>query len=98
MDTKTLKEQLMNMQAGTKLVCVANGLNSKDLSVDSEYTFNKYKASSVPVNNYSATMSWYPNKPIWSDEEYEDIRFNFMQIEIDGIEHSHPLKYFKIKE
>ena len=92
------EQKLMNLVKGTKLICDKNLFDSKELELDKEYIFLGYDSSNIPVNNYSATMTWYPDKPIWSPEDYERIKFNFMMVILSGIEKPQPLKYFKIKE
>jgi hypothetical protein len=68
------QEPLMNLQKGAKL---------KNKETGDVHVFESYDEKNVPVNNYSATMTWYPDKPIWTPEEYEDIRFKFMVIVTD---------------
>jgi hypothetical protein len=68
------QEQLMSLQKGAKL---------KNKDTNEIHTLESYDEKTIPVNDYSATMSWYPSKPIWTPEEYEEIRFKFMMVVTD---------------
>jgi len=87
---------LMTLTKGAKVVCLNNPTSEVD--VNTPYTFIGYDVSNVPKNDYSATMTWYPSKPIWSPEEYEKIRYKFMMIKLDGISKPQWLKDFDIYE
>ena len=84
-------KQLLNIPIGSLLTCINC---SSDVEVDQNYVFVGYDDSLVPKNNYNATMTWYPDKPIWSLEEYDNIRIKFMRIKLDGIENPQWLKDF----
>ena len=93
METKEELE-LMNLKRGTQLRCLYGSLSSNDVKPNHKYKLIGYVTTSIPKNNYSATMSWYPDKPIWSDEEYEEIRYKFMMIRLEGIEKPQWLRDF----
>lgn len=86
-------KKLMNLKKGSSLVCISNPSNGIELN--NVYTFLEYVETSIPKNDYSATMTWYPKKPIWSSEAYEEIRFKFMKIKLHGIDKPVWLKDFR---
>jgi hypothetical protein len=86
----------MTLVKGARVVCVNNP--PKEIDVNTPYTFLGYDTSGVPANDLNATMSWYPSRPIWSDEDYEKIKFKFMQIKLEGVEKSQRLCDFDIYE
>lgn len=86
-------KNLMNLKQGSSLICVSNPTEGVELN--NVYTFLAYDESNIPKNDYSATMTWYPSKPIWTPENYEDIRFKFMMAKLHGVEKPVWLKDFR---
>lgn len=89
---------LMSLTKGTTLCCKNNPNEKEGIELNTPYTFLCYDSSQIPINNYKSCMSWYPDKPIWTPEQYEEIRFKFMRIKLEGIEKTQWLKDFKIYE
>lgn len=86
----------LNMPKGTRLKCKVEHLTTKGVETGKEYTFVEYDERNVPKNDYSATMTWYPSKPIWTPEQYEDIKAKFMMVKLEGVADSQWLKDFDI--
>jgi len=60
-----------------------------------EVTFERYDTSQVPINNSTSSLIWYPNRAIWSDDVYENIRFNCLKVKLIEVDEIVPLKEFK---
>lgn len=88
--------ELMTFVKGVKVICVSNP--TKDIDVNTPYTFLGYDTSIVPANDLHITMTWYPSRPIWTPEEYEAIKYKFMLIKLDGVEKPQRLIDFEIYE
>jgi hypothetical protein len=88
-------EKKLNMLKGTKLVCTDNQTPQTGTVKDKEYVFVAYDETSVPKNRQNAVMTWYPDKPIWTPEQYAKIRYRFMQIKLEGVEKPQWLRDFK---
>lgn len=86
----------MKMPIGTRLVCISTDGSLKATEVGKEYIFDGYNEEQIPKNKQNAVMTWYPDRPIWTPEEYEDIRAKFMQINLVGVDRPQQLKNFKI--
>lgn len=84
---------LLNLPKGAVLTCIHE---SRDLEKGVNYQFAGYDDSLVPVNNYKATMSWYPDRAIWTADEYEEIKFKFMRIKLVDVDEPQFLKDFEI--
>lgn len=91
-------ESLMSLTKGTTICCGNNSNEKEGVELNTLYCFECYDSSQIPMNNYQACMSWYPNKPIWTPEEYEEIRFKFMRVKLEGIEKLQWLKDFDMYE
>lgn len=89
-------KDLMNLRKGSPLVCVSSSHTAQEVEPNIIYAFLEYDESSIPKNSYNANMTWYPDKPIWTADEYEEIRFKFMLIKVKGVDKPVWLKDFKI--
>jgi len=87
---------MLALQKGCKLICIEDCGSSKGLKYGSTYIFDEYDESLVPKNKQNAIMTWYPDKPLWTPERYEIIRYEFMRIKLVGIEEPMMLKFFDI--
>ena len=86
----------LKLTKGVSLVCSTNP--NKEIELNTSYKFIGYDERNVPVNDHSAIMTWYTSRPIWSPEEYEKIKYNFMMIKLEGINEPQWLKNFDIYE
>jgi hypothetical protein len=86
----------MQMPIGTKLRCKEAHLPNANVEVGKEYTFLGYDENQIPKNKQNAVMTWYPDKPIWTSEEYDHIREKFMMIKLEGVTHSQWLSHFEV--
>ena len=93
--TDEMKE-LMGLSKGATLICITDKNGSQGVEENMVYTFLEYDESNVPKNDLSATMTWYTSKPVWTPEEYEEIRFKFMLVKLHGVEKSVSLKDFRV--
>lgn len=97
--TNHIKTMNNTLELKTKLkvghLLVSNHTN-KFVEEGQHYCFEAYDESLIPKNNYKATMTWYPDKPIWTPEEYEEIKYKFMRIRLSGINEPQFLKDFEI--
>ncbi len=82
----------INLKVGNLVVCL-NG--NRFVDEGQNYCFEGYDESLIPKNNYSATMTWYADKPIWTPEEYEEIRYKFMRVKLSGVDEPQFLKDFE---
>lgn len=89
-------EKMLSLKKGDMLVCTDNQTNSRGTKQGSVYVFENYDDSLVPINQKNAIMTWYPDGPIWSPEEYELIKYQFMTIKLEGVEKHQWLKDFII--
>lgn len=86
----------MQMPIGTKLRCREKSNSPNSTEIGKEYSFVAYIDSEVPKNCQNAVMTWYPNKPIWTDQEYEKIREQFMQVKLAGVSSPQWLRDFDV--
>ena len=84
------------MPVGTKLKCARNYSSPTQTEIGKEYTFLGYDESNVPKNRQNAVMTWYPDKPIWTPEQYEEIREQFMMVKLEGVKDPQWLKNFEV--
>lgn len=84
---------LLNLPKGTLLTCINE---TKDIEKGVKYSFVEYEESIIPINNYQATMAWYPDRAIWTPEEYEVIRYKFMRVKLADLDEPQFLKDFEI--
>jgi hypothetical protein len=84
---------MMSLQNGCKLICIED---NKALKYGSVYKFEGYDDSIVPKNRMNAVMSWYPDRPQWTPERYEVIRYEFMRVKLEGVEVPVMLKFLDI--
>lgn len=94
--SKNRMNSKLTMPTGTRLKCKADRLTTTGVETGKEYTFVEYDKRNVPVNDYSATMTWYPSRPIWTPEAYEAIQEKFMMVKLEGVEESQWLKDFEV--
>lgn len=87
-------QAMMSLQKGCKLICIED--NNKALKYGSVYIFEGYDDGIVPINRQNSVMTWYPDKPQWTPERYEMIRYQFMRVKLEGIEVPVMLKFFDI--
>ena len=87
---------MMSLQTGSKIICVSEQSPKRGTKYGSVYVFEGYDDSTIPKNRQNAVMTWYPDKPIWTPEEYENIRYQFMSIRLEGVEGHQWLKDFNI--
>ena len=86
----------LEMPIGTKLKCKQIYSTTSGLEVGKEYKFLGYDEHLIPKNKQNAVMTWYPDKPIWTPEDYEHIRQKFMMVKLEGIEKPQWLRDFKL--
>ena len=84
------------MPIGTKLRCKMVTHPNSGIEEGREYTFLGYDENQVPKNKQNAVMTWYPDAPIWTPEEYEYIREKFMMVNLEGVEGPQWLSNFDI--
>lgn len=84
------------MPIGTKLKCANNHTTLSQVEIGKDYIFLGYDDSNVPKNRQNAVMTWYPDRPIWTPEAYEEIREKFMMIKLEGISEPQWLRNFEI--
>jgi hypothetical protein len=93
MNYKIEPDVMLRLQKGCKLICL---YDYQGLKSGLTYTFESYDDSIVPKNRENAVMAWYPDKPLWTPERYEFIRYNFMRIKLEGVETPVMLKFFEL--
>ena len=84
------------MPIGTKLKCKEINNPNSNLEIGKEYTFLGYDEHEIPKNKQNAVMTWYPDSPIWTPEQYERIREKFMMIKVEGLDAPQWLSNFDI--
>lgn len=86
----------MQMPIGTKLRCKEVPFPKTGVEVGKEYSFAGYDETQIPLNKQNAVMTWYPDGPIWTPEEYEHIREKFMMVRLEGVEKPQWLHQFDV--
>jgi len=86
----------LEMPIGTKLKCKQVHSTTSDLEVGKEYKFLGYDEHLIPKNKQNAVMTWYPDKPIWTPEEYVHIREKFMLVKLEGVKEPQYLNLFEV--
>ncbi len=76
-------DKLMSLNEGDKLI-----------HNEIEFTFDKYDFSQIPTND--SNTNGMISRPIWTDEEYKQIRFKLTQIKVLEIDQLQQLKDFKL--
>lgn len=87
---------MLSLTKGTKLICRDEQMPNRGTIKGQEYIFAGYDESYIPKNKQNAVMTWYPDRPIWTEEEYVGIRYKFMAINLEGVESFQWLKDFDI--
>ena len=90
-----MDKRLMTLTGGDRLRCISKN-EKHGIEIGEVLTFLWYDDSFVPQNNYGSIMTWYPDKPIWTSEEYDSIRYKFMKVKLNGISGSCWLKDFEM--
>jgi len=96
MNKKIDIQAMMTLQNGCKLICIVDNDSNRELKYGSVYIFEGYDDSIVPKNRQNAVMTWYPDRPQWTPERYEIIRYEFMRVKLEGIEVPVMLKFLDI--
>lgn len=96
MENKIDITAMLTLQKGCKLVCFEGDYTNKNVKKGEVYVFEGFDDSIVPKNRENAVMAWYPDRPLWTPERYEFIRYNFMRIKLEGVETPVMLKFFEL--
>jgi hypothetical protein len=83
--TKQEIQRLLSLQTGTKLACK-----------DKTFTLKAYNKRAVPNNNKNEIMHYYPNEPMWTEDEYEQIVYKFMMVDLEESERPMFLKDLEV--
>lgn len=96
MSKKIDTQAMLTLQKGVKLICVAQTSYPNEIKGGKVYVFEGYDETNIPKNKQNAVMTWYSDGPIWTPEKYEEIRYEFMLVKLEGIEKPQRLKDFDI--
>ena len=96
MSNKIDIQAMLKLQKGAKVICVIDTTTPNPIKGGKVYVFEGYDETNVPKNKQNAVMTWYPDKPLWTPERYEEIRYDFMMIRLEGVDKPQRLKEFDI--